>query len=265
MFSRLPPDASIASAIPPEPSRRMPSPAPYRGRRVRTSRRDFSRSFFISTCNCWTSVNVDGETLVPGSGGVTRNLLVSADLEGCDLPFDATRISGWTKESVVLEHAPVDWGGLRFLRSAPRRSSPSTCTGRAGSWRRFARQGIDSLGSSGGNVGRLFTVRWRTPDAGHWPRSNEPTKLLLLDELSLGLAPLIVQDITRAVAELAARGLTVLLVEQNARAALKISTYGYVLEIGRFVAEGNAERLMNDERLAATHLRSKSDKTILAQ
>ena len=90
-------------------------------------------------------------------------------------------------------------------------------------------------------------------------------KLLLLDELSLGLAPLIVQDITRAVAELAARGLTVLLVEQNARAALKISTYGYVLEMGRFVAEGDAERLMNDERLAATHLRSKSDKTILAQ
>ena len=69
------------------------------------------------------------------------------------------------------------------------------------------------------------------------------------------LAPLIVQDITRAVAELAARGLTVLLVERNARAALKISTHGYVLEMGRFVAEGDAERLMNDERLAATHLR----------
>ena len=90
-------------------------------------------------------------------------------------------------------------------------------------------------------------------------------QLLLLDELSLGLAPLIVQDITRAVAELAARGLTVLLVEQNARAALKISTHGYVLEMGRFVAEGDAERLMNDERLAATYLRSKSDKIILAQ
>ena len=88
-------------------------------------------------------------------------------------------------------------------------------------------------------------------------------KLLLLDELSLGLAPLIVQDITRALAELAARGLTVLLVEQNARA--QISTYGYVLEMGRFVAEGDAERLMNDERLAATYLRSKSDKIILAQ
>jgi branched-chain amino acid transport system ATP-binding protein len=55
------------------------------------------------------------------------------------------------------------------------------------------------------------------------------------------------------------------LVEQNARAALKISTYGYVLEMGRFVAEGDAERLMNDERLAATYLRSKSDKIILAQ
>jgi len=83
-------------------------------------------------------------------------------------------------------------------------------------------------------------------------------KLLLLDEPSLGLAPLIVQDIMRAVAELSERGLTVLLVEQNARAALRISTYGYVLEMGRFVAAGDAKRLMNDERLVDSYLGTSS-------
>ena len=78
-------------------------------------------------------------------------------------------------------------------------------------------------------------------------------KLLLLDELSLGLAPLIVQDITRAVG-VGARGR----VRERTPSCLKDIDYGYVLEMGRFVAEGDAERLMNDERLAATYLRSKS-------
>jgi branched-chain amino acid transport system ATP-binding protein len=79
-------------------------------------------------------------------------------------------------------------------------------------------------------------------------------KLLLLDEPSLGLAPLVVQEIMRAVARLSAKGLSVLLVEQNARAALSISNYGYVLEHGKFVAEGNAAALMADDRLVATYL-----------
>lgn len=79
-------------------------------------------------------------------------------------------------------------------------------------------------------------------------------RLLLLDEPSLGLAPLIVQEIMRSVARLSSQGLTVLLVEQNARAALGISAYGYVLETGRFVAQGEAGQLMQDERLIATYL-----------
>lgn len=88
-------------------------------------------------------------------------------------------------------------------------------------------------------------------------------KLLLLDEPSLGLAPLIVQDIMRAVSELSERGLTVLLVEQNARAALRISTYGYVLEMGRFVAEGDARQLMNDERLIESYLGSSNSQAMV--
>ena len=79
-------------------------------------------------------------------------------------------------------------------------------------------------------------------------------KLLLLDEPSLGLAPLVVQEIMRSVSKLSVQGLTVLLVEQNARAALAISNYGHVLETGKFVAQGPARELMQDERLIATYL-----------
>jgi branched-chain amino acid transport system ATP-binding protein len=79
-------------------------------------------------------------------------------------------------------------------------------------------------------------------------------KLLLLDEPSLGLAPLIVQDIMRSISALSKTGLSVLLVEQNARAALAISSYAYVLETGKFVTEGDATQLMHDERLVAIYL-----------
>ena len=79
-------------------------------------------------------------------------------------------------------------------------------------------------------------------------------KLLLLDEPSLGLAPLIVRDILHIVAELRESGVTVLLVEQNARAALAISDYGYVLEGGHVKLEGPAARLADDPAVVASYL-----------
>jgi len=79
-------------------------------------------------------------------------------------------------------------------------------------------------------------------------------KLLLLDEPSLGLAPLIVMDIMRAIARLSAEGLTVLLVEQNARAALNISSYGYVLETGTLIVEGAASELLGNDEVRAAYL-----------
>jgi branched-chain amino acid transport system ATP-binding protein len=79
-------------------------------------------------------------------------------------------------------------------------------------------------------------------------------RLLLLDEPSLGLAPLIVRDIFRVLADLRARGLSILLVEQNVRAALQISDYGYVLEIGSVVAQGPGNELANDPRILETYL-----------
>ena len=73
--------------------------------------------------------------------------------------------------------------------------------------------------------------------------------LLMLDEPSLGLAPLIVQDIFRIVSGLRGLGTAILLVEQNARAALQVSDYGYVLETGTVVLEGPSATLAEDERV----------------
>ncbi|MGA0597666.1 ABC transporter ATP-binding protein [Enterovirga sp. CN4-39] len=79
-------------------------------------------------------------------------------------------------------------------------------------------------------------------------------RLLMLDEPSLGLAPLIVKDIFHTVSELRASGVSILLVEQNARAALELADYGYVLENGSVVLEGPASELRQDERVIAAYL-----------
>ena len=79
-------------------------------------------------------------------------------------------------------------------------------------------------------------------------------RLLLLDEPSLGLAPLIVRDIFAIVAALKAAGVSILLVEQNARAALQVADYGYVLETGDLVVEGPSAELAANPRVAATYL-----------
>jgi branched-chain amino acid transport system ATP-binding protein len=79
-------------------------------------------------------------------------------------------------------------------------------------------------------------------------------RLLLLDEPSLGLAPLIVRDILRIVAGLRERGVSILLVEQNARAALEIADEGYVLETGEIGLHGKAGALLGDPRLTSLYL-----------
>ncbi|MFC3458111.1 ABC transporter ATP-binding protein [Massilia haematophila] len=81
----------------------------------------------------------------------------------------------------------------------------------------------------------------------------KPT-LLMLDEPSLGLAPLIVKEIFRVIVRLKETGVGILLVEQNARAALQAADYGYVLETGEVVMEGPAATLANDPRVIDTYL-----------
>jgi branched-chain amino acid transport system ATP-binding protein len=79
-------------------------------------------------------------------------------------------------------------------------------------------------------------------------------KLLMLDEPSLGLAPIIVADIFRTIGELRAAGVSVLLVEQNAQAALQIADRAYVMELGEFILNGPAKDIASNQRVVASYL-----------
>ena len=79
-------------------------------------------------------------------------------------------------------------------------------------------------------------------------------RLLLIDEPSMGLAPMIVETIFRIIGDIRASGTTVFLVEQNAAQALRLADRGYVMENGRIVFEDSADRLLTDERVRAVYL-----------
>ena len=79
-------------------------------------------------------------------------------------------------------------------------------------------------------------------------------KLLILDEPSLGLAPLLIKDIFKTLTKIKEEGTTILIVEQNALATLKIADYAYVLELGKISMHGKADELLKDERLIAAYL-----------
>ncbi|MGZ5181137.1 MAG: ABC transporter ATP-binding protein [Ramlibacter sp.] len=79
-------------------------------------------------------------------------------------------------------------------------------------------------------------------------------KLLMLDEPSLGLAPLVVREIFQIITRLRGQGVSILLVEQNARAALEVADHGYVLETGAIVLDGPAPALARDARVIDTYL-----------
>lgn len=79
-------------------------------------------------------------------------------------------------------------------------------------------------------------------------------KLLLLDEPSLGLAPLLIREVFRVISKIHREGTTILLIEQNAMAALNVADYGYVLETGEIVLEGTGKNLLNDKRVKKAYL-----------
>ena len=79
-------------------------------------------------------------------------------------------------------------------------------------------------------------------------------RLLMLDEPSLGLAPLVVQEIARILTEINRKGVSVILVEQNAEIALDLAHYGYVLETGRIALHGNADELKDNEHVRKAYL-----------
>lgn len=79
-------------------------------------------------------------------------------------------------------------------------------------------------------------------------------KLLMMDEPSLGLAPLLVKDIFEIIKEIHRQGNTILLVEQNAKKALEIADYGYVLETGQLILEGEGKELLNNPKVQEAYL-----------
>lgn len=79
-------------------------------------------------------------------------------------------------------------------------------------------------------------------------------KLLMMDEPSMGLSPVIVQELFEKIIEINKRGVTVMLVEQNARLAMQLTDYTYVIEQGRIVLEGKSETMRNDERVVKAYL-----------
>jgi len=79
-------------------------------------------------------------------------------------------------------------------------------------------------------------------------------KLMMLDEPSLGLAPKLVEDVFKSIQEIHRNGTTILLIEQNAMAALQIADYGYVLETGKIVLEGTGEDLLHNEDVKRAYL-----------
>jgi branched-chain amino acid transport system ATP-binding protein len=79
-------------------------------------------------------------------------------------------------------------------------------------------------------------------------------RLLLLDEPSLGLAPMVVEEIFRVIRDLRSRGISILLVEQNVMGALNIADRGYVMEIGKIAAQGNATEMRGDDEVRRRYL-----------
>jgi branched-chain amino acid transport system ATP-binding protein len=108
--------------------------------------------------------------------------------------------------------------------------------------RKKARQQASTL--SGGEQKQLEIVRGLLLDP----------KLVLIDEPSIGLSPLMVQETFAILQELRARGVTILMIEQNARSALQISDYGIVLELGRTRMVATAERVLADPRVGQLFL-----------
>ena len=84
-------------------------------------------------------------------------------------------------------------------------------------------------------------------------------KVLMMDEPSLGLAPLVIKDIFEIITEINRKGVTVLLIEQNANLALKTADYGYVLETGRITMQGTGMELLANEKVREAYLGKKQD------
>lgn len=196
-----------------------------------------------------------------GAGKSTTLMAISRvkPLRGGEITFDGVRITGMPAHRVVgLGLAQVPEGRRIFPRLTVLENLEM------GAYLRNDRAGISADLS---HVYDLFPVlRDRTKQAGGTLSGGEQQmlaigralmsrpRLLMMDEPSMGIAPLLVARIFEAVKRLQSEGMTILLVEQNARAALKLADRGYVIETGRIVLADRAEALLVDPRVQEAYL-----------
>jgi branched-chain amino acid transport system ATP-binding protein len=196
-----------------------------------------------------------------GAGKTTTLRTISGLLrpESGEIWFDGKRIDATAAHEVVglgLAHAPE---GRRIF---PRLTVEDNL--RLGA---FARKDKAGVAQDLSRVFDLFDVlrARRSQPAGTFSGGEQQMlaigrammsrpKLLMLDEPSMGLSPLMMQRIMSTIVELKAEGVTILLVEQNAQAALSLADYGYVLEVGRIVLENTGRELLGDEQVRKAYL-----------
>ena len=212
------------------------------------------------------SIDVDAGELVAiiGANGAGKTNLLLA-ISGIVRPrsgsvaFDGRDLAGLPAHQIMrlgLGHAPE--GRRIFPRLSVRENLE--LGGQARSDRDGVRRDIDEvcglfpvLGQRLGQLGGTLSGGEQQMLALGRALVGRP-RLLLLDEPSLGLAPLIVARIFEVVAALASRGIAVVLVEQNARAALRLAGRGYVLETGRITLAGSGSELAGDRRVREAYL-----------
>ncbi|NBV44212.1 MAG: ABC transporter ATP-binding protein [Planctomycetia bacterium] len=212
------------------------------------------------------SIDVDAGELVAiiganGAGKTTLLLAISGIVRprSGSVAFDGRDLAGLPAHQIMrlgLGHAPE--GRRIFPRLSVRENLE--LGGQARSDRDGVRRDIDEvcglfpvLGQRLGQLGGTLSGGEQQMLALGRALVGRP-RLLLLDEPSLGLAPLIVARIFEVVAALASRGIAVVLVEQNARAALRLAGRGYVLETGRITLAGSGSELAGDRRVREAYL-----------
>jgi len=175
--------------------------------------------------------------------------------------FDGQDIGGMHPESVVrLGVAHVPEGRRVFPGLTVKENIMLGASNRRGVARRQLETEVDEMFELFPEIRRFSGALGWTLSGGQQQMvalarglMSEP-RLLLLDEPSLGLAPLIVQQVFRIITRIRERGTTVLLVEQNARTALSVADRGYVLETGRLIIEGKPDQLWNNDEVRAAYL-----------
>jgi branched-chain amino acid transport system ATP-binding protein len=202
-----------------------------------------------------------------GANGAGKSSLLRAvsgllTPEGGRVQVEGRDITGWPSEAVAragVSHVPE--GRQNFATLSVREN---LLVGGYTTRSRVGRRGVDAAVA---RVYELFPVLGRRQSqlAGSLSGGEQQMlaigrglmagpRLLLLDEPSVGLAPLLVREILQTIRALPAAGTTVLLVEQNARAALRVADYAYVLAHGRLTLEGKCSELMENEEVQRAYL-----------